>query len=96
MSGIAILVDSCSGKNKNNVKIHFMNMLKEVVFFGTYTYHFYINGHTSSDYNRAFNILKVLYLKQKVFTFDNYCEFLNARNNFEVIQMIHENFFGLE
>ena len=30
------------------------------------------------------------------FTFEKFCENLNARYNVEVIQMFHENFFDLE
>ena len=92
MPGIAILVDNCSGQNDNNEMIHFLNMIKEGGFFGAYTLHFYIKGHTKNDSDRAFKSLKVLYWKQNVFTFEKCCEILNTRNNVEVIQMFHENF----
>ena len=37
-----------------------------------------------------------MYQKQNVFTFEKFCEIFNTRNNVEVIQMFHENFFDLE
>ena len=67
MPEIAILVYNCGGKNKNNVMFRFLNMIKEGGFFGTYTLHFYIKGHTKNDCDRSFNSLKVLESKVPYF-----------------------------
>ena len=45
MPEISIIVDNCSGQNKNNVTIRFMNMIKEGGLFGIATFNFYIKGH---------------------------------------------------
>ena len=60
MPEIDILVDNCGVQKKNNLMIHFLNMINEGGLFGTYTLHLYIKGHTKNDCDRAFNILKVL------------------------------------
>ena len=88
----AILVDNCSGQNKNNVMIHFLKIIKQVGLFGTATLHFYIKGHTKNECDREFNILKVLYWKKNVFTFEKCCEILNTKKNVEVIIMLHDFF----
>ena len=67
MPEIAILVYNCGGKNKNNVMVRFLNMIKEGGLFGTYTLHFYIKGHTKNDCDRSFKSLKVLELKVPYF-----------------------------
>ena len=76
---IAILVDNCGGKNKNNVIIIFLNIIKEGGFSGTDALKFYMKGHTKNDCDRAFNSLKVLYWKQNVFTFEKCCDILSTR-----------------
>ena len=76
--------------------IRFMNMIKEGGILGADTLYFYIKGYTKNDCNHAFNSLKVLYWKQNVFTFDNFCNIFNTRNNVEVIQMFHKKCFDLE
>ena len=96
MPEIAILVDNCSGQNKNNLLIRFLNMIKEGGFFGTATLNFYIKGHTNHYCGRAFKRIQVLHQKQNLFTFEKCCEILNVINNVEVIQMFHQNFFDLE
>ena len=96
MPEISILVDNCGGQNKNNVMIRFLNMINELGLFGGYTFYFCIKGHKNNDCDRAVNILKVLYRKKNIFTFEKCCEILNNINNVEVIQMFHENFFDLE
>ena len=63
MPEIAIIVEKCGGKSKNNAMIRFLNMIKEGRLFGTATLHFYIKGHIKNDFDRAFNILKLLYRK---------------------------------
>ena len=96
MTYIAILVDNRGGQKNNNVTIIFLNIIKEGGLFGTATLHFYIKGHTKNERDCTFNILKVMYWKQNVFTFEKWCENLNTRNNVEFIQMFHENFFDLK
>ena len=96
MPEIDFLVENFGGQNKNNATIRFMNMIKEVEFFGTSTLHLYINCHANNDYYHAFNSLKVLHREQNVGTFDKCCEILNTSNNAEVIQIFHENFFDWE
>ena len=71
-------------------------MIKEGGLFGTDTLHLYIKDHTNNDCDHAFNILKLMYRKQNVCTFEKCCEILNTINNFEIIQMYHENFFEME
>ena len=95
MPEIDILVDNCGDQNKNNVMIRFLIMIKEGGLFGKNTLHFYINGRTNNDCDRAFNSLKFLYQKKYFFTFEKCCEILNTSKNNEVIQMFHENFFDL-
>ena len=51
MPEIDILVDNFGCQNKNNVMIHFLNMIKGVVFFGTDHFHFYIKSHTKTMTN---------------------------------------------
>ena len=92
---IDILVNKCSGQNKNNIMIWFLIIIKKGGFFGTSNFHLYIKFHTRNDSDRVFNGLKVLYQKKNVFTFEKCCGILNTRKNVEVIQMFHEKFFYL-
>ena len=95
MPEIDILVDNCGDQNKNNVMILFLKMIKGGGFFGIANFHLYIMGHTNNDGDRTFNILKLIYRKQNVCTFEKCCEILNTINNVEVIQMFHEKQFDL-
>ena len=45
INGIAIIVDKWGGNNKNNLMIHFLNMIKEGKCFETATLYLYIKGH---------------------------------------------------
>ena len=96
MPEISIIVDNCGSQNKNNIMIHFMNMIKERRFFGIPDLHFYTKVRINNYRYHVFNSLNLLYQKQNVFSFEKWCETFNTRNNVEVIQMFHENFFNLE
>ena len=96
MPEIYTLVYNCGGQNKNNLMIRFLNVINDGGFFGAATFHFYIKGHTNNDCDHAFKILKLIYPKQNVFTFERCCEILNTINNVEIIQIFHEDFLDLE
>ena len=93
---MAIPVENYGVQNKNNVMIHFMNMIKYGGFFRTDTLHLYIKAHTNNECGRTFKNLNLLYWKKNDFAFDECCENLNTSNNVEVIQNFHEYFFDLE
>ena len=60
MPEIDVIVDNCSGRNKNNVTTLFMNIINEVGFFEAATFYLYIRDHTNNDCDHASNSFKAL------------------------------------
>jgi hypothetical protein len=65
---INLVFDNCVGQNKNNMVLRMLILLvkKKICFRATAI--FLVRGHTKNDADRAYNLLKLLYRKQNVFT----------------------------
>ena len=87
---MSIFVENCNVQNNNNVMIRFLNMIKEIVFFGTTNLHFYTRGCTKNNCEHTFNSLKLLYQEKN--TFKKCYKIFYASLNAQVIQMFYENF----
>jgi hypothetical protein len=63
-----IVMDNCSGQNKNNTVVRLATYLVEKGFFGEVNFIFLVVGHTKNIADRLFNTLKKLYRKKNIFS----------------------------
>ena len=66
---ITIIMDNCSGQNKNNMVLRLALFLVEAKYFKKVTFMFYIVGHTKNAADRWFNMLKKTYRRSNLFTY---------------------------
>ena len=59
-----IIMDNCSGQNKNNFVLRLAPLLVKEVFFKQVNFLFYIAGHTKNCCDRWFSIMKRMYRKK--------------------------------
>ena len=83
---LTIIMDNCSGQNKNNVVLRLALWLVEMKFFKEVCFSFYIRGHTKNACDRLFNQMKLNYRKAQVFTMDQLLNKLNEQPNVTVLQ----------
>ena len=73
---INICMDNCGGQNKNRMVLRMALFLVEMGYAKTVRFIFYIKGHTKNEADRLFNLLKRLFHKSNVYTFDCILEVL--------------------
>jgi hypothetical protein len=69
LSAHVIIMDNCTGQNKNRMVLRLANYLVEADFFETVNFIFYIVGHTKNACDRWFNTLKKNYRCRNIYSF---------------------------
>ena len=64
-----IIFDNCTGQNKNNAVLKMMVWLTEMGYFKQVNFIFLVVGHTKNAADRLFNLVKMQYRKDNLFTF---------------------------
>lgn len=72
-----VVMDNCTGQNKNNMVLLLAAYLVEMGFFEVVNMMFLVVGHTKNICDRRFNNLKMMYHKSQIFTLDQAVEHLN-------------------
>jgi hypothetical protein len=67
---LTIIMDNCSGQNKNRMVLRLANYLVEADYFEKVNFVFYIVGHTKNACDRWFNTLKKNYRCQNIYSFN--------------------------
>ena len=73
--------DNCPGQNKNRMVIRFAAYLVEAGFFSQVNLVFLVRGHTKNACDRLFNLLKVLYSQQNIFSSAHLMDVLNKSDD---------------
>jgi hypothetical protein len=68
---LTIAADNCSGQNKNNHVLRLANYLVEKGYFLKVEVLFYVRGHTKNACDRHFNLLKLHFHKNNIYTFNS-------------------------
>ena len=63
-----VIMDNCSGQNKNNAVLRLASLLVQLGFFKKVNFIFYIVGHTKNMCDRWFNILKVRFRRSNIYS----------------------------
>jgi hypothetical protein len=89
---LSIVMDNCSGQNKNNTVLHFLSWLVEQAYFEEMQFAFFVVGHTKNVANRLFNILKILYRNLNIFSMKMLIAALNTADQPISESVTHEVF----
>jgi hypothetical protein len=93
---LVIIFDNCVGQNKNNTVIKLVSYLTEMGYFNKVTFVFLIVGHTKNTADRMFNLLKINYRIQNLYTMDQLQECLNKSNNVSILMTEESDFYDYE
>jgi hypothetical protein len=86
-------MDNCGGQNKNKYVLRLAPLLVELRHYRRVNIIFLVAGHTKNAADRLFNLLKVAYRKQQVFTMEQLTDVLNKNQYVECIKVDKEDFF---
>jgi hypothetical protein len=78
---LTIIVDNCSGQNKNNHVLQFVAYLAEIKFFRNVEFVFYVRGHTKNTCDQLFNEMKICFHKDQVHSYRVALGVLNSQPN---------------
>ena len=88
-----IVFDNCSGQNKNNTVLKLVPWLMAMGYFKSVHFIFLVVGHTKNAADRLFNLLKLEYRKQNLFTFDELARTLDQSEYITVHRTVANDFF---
>jgi hypothetical protein len=77
---LTIACDNCAGQNKNNMVIRLANFLVEKKHFDEVEVLFFIRGHTKNACDRCFNLMKIKFHDQNIYTFNHHSDRKNLMN----------------
>ena len=91
-----IIIDNCSGQNKNNTVLKLAAWLQQMGYFKKANFVFLIVGHTKNAADRLFNSLKELYRKQNLFTMQGLFNSLYGSDSVTIIPASSEDFLDFD
>ena len=91
-SELNIVFDNCCGQNKNNTVLRLAPWLAQLGYFLEINFIFLVVGHTKNAADRLFNLLKVMYRKKNLYTFDQLVDALGTSRNITVHPTVSEDF----
>ncbi|KAL7558198.1 hypothetical protein ACA910_009421 [Epithemia clementina (nom. ined.)] len=66
---LTIACDNCAGQNKNNMVVRLASYLVEKGHFQEVEFLFYVKGHTKNACDRSFNLMKMRFRKNNIYTY---------------------------
>ena len=93
---LSIVMDNCSGQNKNNHVLRLALLLVELQHFKEVEFIFYVRGHTKNVCDRMFNLLKKRYHHSQIFSITKLTELLNEIDNVNYIHVPSTVFFNYQ
>ena len=89
---LTIVMDNCSGQNKNRMVLRLANYLVEAEYFEKVSFVFLIVGHTKNACDRWFNQLKRNYRRWNIYSFDQLIDSLKTHTNINVTRATVSDF----
>jgi len=93
---LVIIFDNCVGQNKNNTVIKLVSYLTEMGYFKKVTFVFLIVGHTKNTADRMFNLLKIDYRRQNLYTMEQLEDSLDRSDNVSILMTEESDFYDYE
>ena len=93
---LSIIVDNCSGQNKNKMVLRLALYLVEQGYFKNVEFIFYIRGHTKNVCDRLFNLLKIRYHKSDIYTMEMLVDILNKMDDITFIHVSSDIFYNYD
>jgi hypothetical protein len=90
------ILDNCSGQNKNCMVLQLANLLVESGVFKRVNFLFLVRGHTKNPCNRMFNIFKLGFRKQNVYTMEQLLQVLNAQDQVNALRVQPSDFYDMD
>jgi hypothetical protein len=93
---LSIIMDNCSGQNKNNHVLRLALLLVEMQHFKEVEFIFYVREHTKNVCNRMFNLLKKRYHGSQIFSITKLTELLNEIDKVTYVHVSSTVFFNYQ
>ena len=93
---LTLVMDNCSGQNKNRMVLHFAVLLVELDFYIRVEVFFLVTGHTKNCNDRLFNLLKQVYRKQNMYTMDQLATALDTNRYVTPIHVKMDELFDFD
>ncbi len=93
---LSIIMDNCSGQNKNKHVLRLALWLVELGYFQHVEFIFYVRGHTKNVCDRMFNLLKIKYRSSNVYTMTQLTAAMNSVEQVTFKQVTSEVFFNYD
>jgi hypothetical protein len=90
------ILDNCSGQNKNRMVLRLANFLVESGVFKKVNFLFLVRGHTKNPCDRMFNILKLRFRKQNVYTMEQMLQVLNEQDQVSALRVQPSDFYDID
>jgi hypothetical protein len=90
------ILDNCSRQNKNRMVLRLANLLVKSGVFKKVNFLFLVRGHTKNPCNRMFNILKLRFRKQKIYTMEQLLEVLNVQDQVNALRVQPSDFYDMD
>ena len=91
---IVVIMDNCSGQNKNRMVLRLAPYLVEMNFCKKMKFCFLVRGHTKNACDRMFNILKQHARRSNVYTLQCLLDAFNKSKDVTAIQASRDDFFN--
>jgi hypothetical protein len=92
---LTIIMDNCTGQNKNRMVLRLPLYLVEMKYFLEVTIMFYMKGHTKNPCDQLFDEMKQEYRINQVYTFGQLVELLDAGEHVNVHKFSSDRFLDV-
>ena len=89
---LSIVMDNCSGQNKNGHVLHLALLLVKLSLFEQVEFIFYVCGHTKNVCDHMFNLLKKRYHCSQIYSTERLSTLLNEIDNVEYTHVTSDFF----
>jgi hypothetical protein len=88
-----IVMDNCGGQNKNRYVLQLAPLYVELCYYQQVNIIFLVAGHTKNAADQLFNLLKVQYRKQQVFSMEQLQQMLDENGYVNCIKVDEDEFY---
>jgi hypothetical protein len=93
---LSIIMDNCTGQNKNKMVLRLAPLLVELGFFKKVSFVFLVRGHTKNICDRYFALMKKFFHKSQIYTYPDLIEILNRQEHVTALPMDTDVFKNMD
>lgn len=90
---LTIIMDNCTGQNKNKMVMRMAALVHELGLYKKINIAFLVAGHTKNICDRLFNLLKLVYRKCNIYSFEQLINVLNEADDVTAVRTGPSDFF---